>query len=122
MSAFAEDLQRLAAFKVFMRALPGWCRENGTSVSFNIVGNADEVEVGFGMPPEMATDAAAQSLMERLRSEERLMELELLVDEMRNVGVAGALLDPMIIEATELAHLLHPGVPFKLAERTSEKG
>lgn len=116
MSSFAEDLQHVAAFQLFFRALPSWCHENNTSVTFKIVGTGDEAEIGFGMPAKDISESMFQSLMARLGEEQRLMDLTLLVDEMRNVGVGSEILDPMIIEATELAHRLHPGVPFKVKD------
>ena len=120
MASFAEDVQKLACFQAFMRALPAWCREHKTSVTFQITGDSNDVQIGFGMPPADMSEEAAQSLMARMGEEQRLMELSLLIDEMRNVGVGPEILDPMIIEATELAHRLHPGVEFdleKLAKR-----
>lgn len=122
MPSFAEDIQRLACFQTFMRALPVWCKEHQTSVTFQITGNGDNVQVGFGLPPEAMSEEAAQSLMARLAEEQRLMELTLLIDEMRNVGVGPETLDPMIIEATELARRLHEGVEFDLEKLTRRFG
>jgi hypothetical protein len=106
---FTEDLQSIDAFRLFNRALPGWSRsQGGISGGFIIEVLPEGVAIGMKLPPGHATEAAASSLMMRLKEEQRLMNLELLIDEMRNVGVVAEVLDPMITEAQELARALHP--------------
>jgi hypothetical protein len=108
--SFAESALKLDSIQVFTRALPAWCRENGINgLELRLKADGSELNIGVGLPPEKMNDEIVSSILERVAEEERLMTLQLLVDEMRNVGVSTEILDPMIIEATELAQRLHPG-------------
>jgi hypothetical protein len=106
-TGFAAQIQSLDALALFVRALPGWCRDNGRHVSFIIRATEEGVQVDMGFT-EGATPEDAESVVARLQDCERLVRLQLLVDEMRNVGVAPQILDPMIDEATRLAERLFP--------------
>ncbi len=109
--SFFEDVQSLAACKVFVRALPVFVKLHPDAPLSMIIKSADK-QVGFGISfPASCADRAEEltsELMSILKKEERLMELELLADEMRNVGVAPDILDPMLAEAEKLARELHP--------------
>lgn len=112
--SFAESVLKLDAIQILARALPAWCRENGIKPGENrlemmLGADSSEMQVGVGLPPHLMDDAHMTSLIQRIGEEERLVVLQILVDEMRNVGVGPEVLDPMIVEATELAQRLHPG-------------
>lgn len=107
---FAGQVQRLNALTVFVRALPTWCREEGATVSIQLVGRPDGVEINLGLPPS-ADVGMAERVFARLLDTERLMQLETLVDELRNVGVTAEVLSPMIEEAERLALRLHAKDP-----------
>lgn len=106
-AGFAAQVAQIDAFKVFSRALPVWVAKHGLSVSVSFVANADGVMINLGLP-ERATPQMADSVISLIKDAERMSQLELLVDQMRNVGVAPEVLDPMIREAEELAERLFP--------------
>lgn len=110
----AQELQKLDAMRLFMAALPIFVRQTGKKVvlSFEGVdtpeGAAVGCNVGFSDAEQDEWSGLFALLMETLTDEERLQRFQLLIDEMRNVGVAGEVLDPMIVEAEALAARLHP--------------
>lgn len=105
-----DRIQGLDAVRLFARALPGWVGQHGKTVHLRFTASAEGVEcdVGFpaGTPEEL--EALLASLIPRLEDSERLMRLELLVDEFRNVGVALEQIEPLAAEAEQLAARLHP--------------
>ncbi len=109
--SFFEDVQSLAACKVFVCALPVFIKLHPAAPLSMIIKSADK-RVGFGVSfPASCADHAedlTKELMTILKKEDRLMELELLADEMRNVGVSPDILGPMLAEAERLARELHP--------------
>lgn len=108
-AGFADQVARIDAFKVFVRALPSWAAKYNSSVSFTFQATAEGVEVNFGLPESAAKNPKmADEVIQRLMDVERMMQLELLVDQLRNAGVAPEVLDPMIEEANQLAQRLFP--------------
>ena len=109
-SGFSQQLQDLDAVKLFVRSLPGWSRQHGRPVQMVFTVRPDGVECNVGMsaanPQEL--DRLCSSLIDRLRKAERLTQLTMLVDELRNAGVGTDLIDPMVEESERLARELHP--------------
>lgn len=106
-AGFAGQVAQIDALKVFARALPAWAKKNKSSVSITMVATEDGLEINLGLPPS-ATPSMADDVIGVLRQVERMAQLELLVDQMRNAGVAPEVLDPMIQEAEEIAARLFP--------------
>jgi hypothetical protein len=106
-AGFAGQVARIDALKLFARALPAWSLQNGATVSIALRASPDGLEIDLGLPPS-ATPQMADSVVSMLIDAERMAQLEFLVDQMRNVGVAPEVLDPMIREAEELAARLFP--------------
>lgn len=106
-AGFAAQVAEIEALKVFSRALPVWVAKHGTSVSVSFFATEEGVMINLGLP-EHATPQMADDVIATLRDAERMSQLELLVDQMRNVGVAPEVLDPMIKEAEDLAQRLFP--------------
>ena len=116
-AGFAEQVSRIDAFKVFVRALPSWAAKYNASVSFTFRATAQGVEIDFGLPERVAQNPKmADEVIERLQEVEKMMQLELLVDQMRNAGVGPEVLDPMINQANELAKKLFPTGSVELDE------
>lgn len=106
-AGFAAQVAEIEAFKVFARVLPAWSAQNNTTVSFSMKASAEGLEINLGLPAS-ATPQMADSIIAMLKDAERMSQLELLVDQMRNAGVAPEVLDPMIREAEDLAFKLFP--------------
>lgn len=110
----AAKIQSTAAFKTFVRALPEWARRHGgLHPTIIIQGTDDGAEVSFSFPAEVRQHACSPedllaNLMEHLSEESRLMEMEILVDEFRGVGVLPEVIDPMLVEANRLLRQQHP--------------
>ena len=106
-AGFAGQVAQIDALKVFARALPAWARKNKSSVSISMVATEEGLEINLGLPAS-ATPTMADEVINMLREAERMAQLELLVDQMRNAGVAPEVIDPMIHEAEEIATRLFP--------------
>lgn len=112
----AQELQRLDAMRLFLAALPRFVRLTGKTVVLKFEGVAGAegegvgCNVGFSGAGEEEWPFLFAQVMDVLTEEEKLQRLQLLVDEMRNVGVEAEKLDPMIQEAEALAVRLH-GAP-----------
>lgn len=107
-SEFTDQATQIDAFKLFSMILPRWSARHGSSVSIHFQAVEDGVSIGLGLPPSSATQANVDSLFEMLRQGEKMMQLNLLVDQMRGAGVAPEVLDPMIAEAQAIAAQLFP--------------
>lgn len=105
--SFLAKVQSIEALALFARALPAWCRRSGHEVSITIKSNADHIAINLGLSPG-ATEDDAESAIEFLEKTQRLVSLQTLVDEFRNVGVDQDTLDAMIDEAEGLAVELFP--------------
>ena len=106
-AGFAGQVAQIDALKVFARALPVWAKRYQTSVSISLMATEEGLEINLGMPAS-ATPAMADQVIQIIREAERMFQLELLVDQMRNAGVAPEVIDPMIKEAEEIAARLFP--------------
>lgn len=105
--SFLAKVQSIEALALFARALPAWCRRSGHEVSITIKSNADHIEISLGLSPG-ASPEDAESVVEFIEKTQRLVGLQTLVDEFRNVGVDSDTLDNMIAEAEAMAVELFP--------------
>lgn len=112
---FVDELTQLETFKALARALPRWSQLEGglpgSGFVIEVAPASDGLAIGLKLPksmPQEEQERVARSLLSHLGEEERLMRLTVLVDEMRNVGVAAEVIEPMAAEAERLALKLHP--------------
>lgn len=108
---FSQDIQHIAPLKLFVRALPRWSAENNTGAVIKIFSDPQVGGVGieFGFDRKTLTVKQANDLTERLIDTTRLMELEILVEGMRGLGVDPGFINPLVDEANELAQKLEGG-------------
>lgn len=105
--AFHTQTQQLNACKVFARTLPQWCNDNKSGVSFSFVSHGDGVEINLGLE-DGATMEMAEDIVYRLQATERLMMIEVLVQEFRRVGAPVEEINALVDEGEQIAKMLHP--------------
>lgn len=106
--SFLRDVGRITALNVFARAFPVWTRRHGKTVSVQCVGHLDgSVEINLGLPPG-SSEVQANEVVELLEQCQRLADLQVIVQEMRQAGVAPAILENYIMQGEALAQKLFP--------------
>ena len=102
---FASDVQSIGALRLFVRALPLWSAQHGAGAVVTVTSNPEMpgVAIEFGFDQPKLSVAAAQNLIERLQETSALMEMEALVEAMRELGVPSEFIDPLVEKADALA-------------------
>lgn len=104
-AAFAQDMMHIQALKVFVATLPFWCDKHNTGVVVQLSSEPNAGGVGLELAFSRPTlpVGSAQELVDLLKERNHLMELELVIEKMRGLGVRPDVIDVLVDEANKLA-------------------
>ena len=102
---FARQVQHITPLKLFIRTLPGWCQQHGTSVSIAIEAapGIDGVGIELSFGSSSLPVGAAADLVERMMQTSRLMELEEASAILREGGAPPEAVNAVVDLANSLA-------------------
>ena len=103
--SFFKDVERHRSFYVFAQILPIWKKRTGKDIKIVVSTQDDGVMFDFGFS-DNTTEEEVQWFMFILGRAERLQELQLLIDEMKNAGSSDAVVRQYVMDAEILIHEL----------------
>ena len=107
---FSKDVERHPSLYIFAQVIPLWQARTRKEMQLNIRGEQGGVMFDFGFS-DPTTPAEIELFMTMLGQAEKLQDLRLLIDEMKQHGGSDSLIRQYVMQADILIHELRGATP-----------
>lgn len=106
---FAKKLTELNAFKLFMTVFPEFCNDYNAKIKFGMdAGDASNgVSVDLSISSQKKDEENYQILFNRLKKVNRLIELEMIIPELKKAGGSVDYINQLVDEGNNIAKNLY---------------